>query len=115
MCACDVCVCGVRVHVCMCVCVCVCSRRDWSRVFAGRALAVVQMAVYLTGYCDYLTSFREPLLPRCGCESGLKNVMRHHCNYNTTKAQLSDLSLRLSLDVRIQNVTGHCKVSKHGA
>ena len=35
---------------------------EGSRVFAGGALvAVVQMVVYLTGYSDCLTGFREPL------------------------------------------------------
>ena len=64
-CAC-VCVC---VHVCVCVCVCACVRAcmhvcvhaclhvrmpdgERSRAFASRALVVVWMAVYLTGYND---------------------------------------------------------------
>ena len=50
-------VCGL---LCVCVCVCV---LDWegSRVVASTALVVVWTAVYLIGYTDCLTGFREPL------------------------------------------------------
>ena len=40
-------------------------------VVAGRALVVVQMAVYLTGYSDCLTGFHEPLFPPNRCLTGL--------------------------------------------
>ena len=54
----------VRVHLraraCVCVCagcVCMCVLdREGSREVASRALVVVQMAVYLTSYCDWLVS-----------------------------------------------------------
>ena len=50
--------------------------REGSRVFASRALvAVVQMVVYLTGYGDCLTGFREPLSPHHRCRTGLKNIL----------------------------------------
>ena len=71
------CVC-VRACVCMCVCVCVCvcvracmhvcvycyytvlgGDRSW--VFANTVLVVVYMAVHLTSYSNYLTSFHELL------------------------------------------------------
>ena len=76
-----VCVC-VCVHMCGCVCacmrvgVCVCVRAcmhvcvycyytvlggDRSWVFASTVLVVVCMAVHLTSYSNYLTSFHEPL------------------------------------------------------
>ena len=53
--------------MCMCDSLCVVSYlwvhvldREGSKVLSGRALAVVQTAVYLIGYSDYLTSFHEP-------------------------------------------------------
>ena len=74
MCA-SVCVCA-RVNICVCVnvcvCVCVCVNVcvcvcvfgvKGSCVFASTVLVAVWMAVYLTSYSDYLTGFREPLLP----------------------------------------------------
>ena len=47
----------------MCVCVHVLGG-EGSWVFASTALVVIQTAMYLTGYSDYLTScFWEPLSP----------------------------------------------------
>ena len=49
-----------RVSVCVCVCVhvCMCALdEEGSRVFASRALGVVQTAMCLTGYSDCLTSY----------------------------------------------------------
>ena len=60
--------------VCVCVCACACAL-DWvgSRVFASTAL-VVQMAVYLTSYDDYQTSFHASLsLPNTNTH-GLNNI-----------------------------------------
>ena len=34
--------------------------------------------MYLNGYSDYLTSFREPLLPPYRCHTDLKNVKCDH-------------------------------------
>ena len=55
-----VCVC-VRACIFMCACVRVLGR-GLSCVFASTALVVVLTTVCLTGYSDYLTIFREPLL-----------------------------------------------------
>ena len=57
-------------YICVCVCVCVCVNVcvfgvKGSCVFASTVLVEVWIAVYLTGYSDYLTGFREPLLPPC--------------------------------------------------
>ena len=74
------CVCGggvrarARACVCVCVCVCACVRvcvracvsecgREWSRLITNRALALVQTAVYPTGYSDRLTAFRQSHSP----------------------------------------------------
>ena len=59
--------------VCVCVCVCV---LDWegSRVVASTALVVVWTAVYLIGYTDCLTGFREPLSPPYRCHTGFNSV-----------------------------------------
>ena len=74
MCVC-VCVCEC---VCVCVCVCVCDvcvrDGEGSWVFASTALAVIQMAMYLTGHSDYLTGFHEPLLPPYRCHTSFRNV-----------------------------------------
>ena len=52
------------VRECMwCACVRACFRWEGSWVFARRALVLVSMAVYLTGYSDYPTSLHEPLSP----------------------------------------------------
>ena len=52
------------VRECMwCACVRACFRWEGSWVFASRALVLVSMAVYLTGYSDYPTSLHEPLSP----------------------------------------------------
>ena len=57
----------------MCVCVCVLGgKKSW--VFVSTAQVVVWMAMYLTGYSDYLTSFCEPLLPLYRCHTSLKNI-----------------------------------------
>ena len=56
-----------------CVCV-VLIDREGSRVFTSTVLVVVWMAMYLTSYVDYLTSFHEPLLPCYTHHAGLKNV-----------------------------------------
>ena len=67
---CHMCVCVSKyVHVWLSVCVvtvvsylwlCVLVLdREGSKVLSGRALVVVQLAVYLTGYNDYLTSLHE--------------------------------------------------------
>ena len=43
--------------VCVCVYVCVCVLdREWSRAVANRALVVVLMTMYLTGYSNCLLS-----------------------------------------------------------
>ena len=42
------------------VCVCILGREGCC-VFASKALVVVWMAMYLTSYSDYLTSYHEPL------------------------------------------------------
>ena len=49
----------------MCVPACVCVLGgEGSWVFASIALVVIQMAIYLTSYSDYLTScFCKPLSP----------------------------------------------------
>ena len=58
--------------MCVCVCVCVCVHvhtlvysRQGREQGAGRAQAVVQMVVYLTGFTfnGCLAGFREPPLP----------------------------------------------------
>ena len=65
------CVC-VRACVRVCVRACVCIlNREGSRVFVSTALVGVQTAMYLTGYSDYVTSFREPLSPLYRCHNGL--------------------------------------------
>ena len=48
--------------------------REGSRVVARTSLAIVQTVIYLTGYSDRLTGFRDPLSPPCGCHTGVKNV-----------------------------------------
>ena len=48
------------VRACVRVCVCVLNG-EGSRMYARTALLVVWTAVYLTGYSDYLTGFRESL------------------------------------------------------
>ena len=64
-----VCVCGV------CVCVCV-PDREGSWAFDTAVVVVVPTAVYLTGYSDCLTGFREPLSPLYNyiCYTGLKKM-----------------------------------------
>ena len=53
---------------------------DWegNRTVPSRDLAVlllvVEMALYLTSYSDYLIGFYEPLSPPYKCDTGLKNV-----------------------------------------
>ena len=56
----------------MCVCV---LDREGSRMFANRAVAAVQAAVYPTGYSNCLTSLCEP--PSI-CHTGLNNVRHNH-------------------------------------
>ena len=56
-----------RVYVCV-------LGGEGSRVFASTALVVVWTTVYLTGYSDYLISFREPLSPPYRCYIGLTNA-----------------------------------------
>ena len=63
----SVCVCACA-HVCMCV-----PDEEGSRVFASRALGVVQTAMCLTGY-NCLTGFLEPLLPPHRCHTSSENV-----------------------------------------
>ena len=52
----------VRACVCVCVCVCVLDR-EGSRMFASTAVVVVWTALYLTGYNNCLTGFRERVSP----------------------------------------------------
>ena len=47
---------------------------EGSMVVASTALVVVRTAVYLIGYSDCLTGFREPLSPPYRCHTGLNNV-----------------------------------------
>ena len=51
-----------RVRACVRVCVCVLDR-EGSRMFASIAVVVVWTAVYLTGYNNCSTGFRERLSP----------------------------------------------------
>ena len=69
-----------KVYYCYaCVRVCVCVRTcmrvlggEGSWVFAGTALIVVWMAMYLTCYSNYQNS--APFLPHYGGHTSLKNV-----------------------------------------
>ena len=54
----------------MCVCV---LGGEGSLVFTSTALVVSSMAMYLTGYGDCLSAFREQLSPPYTCHTGLKN------------------------------------------
>ena len=64
------------------LCVCVRAWRACVRacVLGGKGagclleefLVVVLMAMYLTGYSDYLTGFHEPLLPPYRCHTGFE-------------------------------------------
>ena len=48
--------------MCVCVCVCVCAcvlDGEGNRVLGSRAVVLVQMDVYLTGYNSHLPSFCE--------------------------------------------------------
>ena len=68
-----VCVC-VCLCVCLCVYVCVCVLGgEGSLVFVSTALVASSMAMYLTGYGDCLSAFREQLSPPYRCRTGLKN------------------------------------------
>lgn len=50
--------------------------RKREREFWVFSVCVFETAVYLTGYRDYLTGFREPLSPPYRCGSGLKRLAR---------------------------------------
>ena len=85
VCVCGVCVCVCVWCVCVCVCVCVCTSMhacavdgEGSMAFVSRALVAVWTAVYLTGYSDCLTGFRELLSPPYRCQTGMKNVWCDH-------------------------------------
>ena len=63
----------------VCVCVCVYFQGGkGSKVFASRVLVVGQLVMYLTGYSDYLTCFRELFLTIYQCYTGFKNVKQDH-------------------------------------
>ena len=51
---------------------------EGSKLFASRVLAVLQTAMYLIGYRDYRTCFREPFPLPYRCHSGLINVYRDY-------------------------------------
>ena len=65
----------VRESVCVCVCVCVLDR-EWNWAFPHIGLVLVSMTVWLTGHCDYLTVFQEPLSAPYRCHiKNIKNVL----------------------------------------
>ena len=65
----------------MCVCVFVCSRLG--REVGVYSLVVVQMTVYLTGYSNCLTGFREPLSLPYRCYTALKKKKQKKSNVIT--------------------------------
>ena len=96
----------VAVHACKRVCV---LRRERSWVFASTALVVLAawMAMYLTGYSDCLTSFREPLSLPWRCHTGLKNVWCDHClRYCWVLDGQGEGHLKNGLNVQIPRVLG---------
>ena len=59
----------------VCVCVCVLDGEGtWVYNSVSTALVVVNIALCLIGYSDYVTSFCDPFLPPYRCHVGLKNV-----------------------------------------
>ena len=97
-------------HACNRVCVFYAGKRDGCllvQLWYSGSTSSAWMAIYLTGYSDCLTSFRQPLSLPWRCHTGLKNVSCDHClRYCWVLERQGEEHLKNGLNVQIPRVLG---------